>query len=58
MHGPPLTPNEAVTKVLRAYDGCRLQGYGHDFAVGFVAGKLDVPEPTVIRALAVRERSA
>ena len=54
MHGPPLTPDESVQKVLRAYDGCRLQGYDHDLTVGFVSGKLDVTPATVTKALEVR----
>jgi hypothetical protein len=39
---------------VRAYEGCRLQGYGHEFAVGFVSGKLSVGLETIERALELR----
>jgi hypothetical protein len=53
---PPreIDPEDAVTKVVRAYEGCRLQGYGHEFAVGFVSGKLSVGLETIERALELR----
>lgn len=58
MNGPPITPDESVARVLRAYDGCMLQGYDHDFTLMFVARKLGVPITTVTKALAVREAHA
>lgn len=55
MRKPGITPEEAVATVLRAYDGCRIQGYDHDYTVAFIMRKFKVPERTVTRALAVRE---
>jgi hypothetical protein len=50
----PLTPDECVAKVLRAYDGTRMQGFGHEFTLGFVARKLDITVDTITKALEVR----